>query len=138
MDKGIDRLTISIAIESGTLGTIILEDLRMKWHRAQSYCDDSWPLDWRSNHSTEGGSAANQGMYSINQLQQRWRLSRDIAEHYNHQIETEDCGVVILTFESDAFGVIQARKLRILQFVILKLIQIFQTKHYRRYGWCHC
>jgi predicted dehydrogenase len=101
---------VRMAIRSGKLGKIILGDLRMKWYRAQSYYDGGWPPGWRSRRATEGGSAANQGVHSIDQLQ--WFLGKvktvqGRSGAFNHEIETEDCSVAILAFESGAFGVIQ-------------------------------
>ena len=101
---------IRMAIRSGRLGQIILGDLRMKWYRAQSYYDGGWPPGWRSRLVTEGGSSANQGVHSLDQLQ--WFLGKvktvqGRSGTFNHEIETEDCSVAILTFESGAYGVIQ-------------------------------
>ena len=101
---------ICMAIEAGRLGNIILGDLRMKWYRAQSYYDGGWPPGWRSRRTTEGGSAANQGVHSIDQLQ--WFLGnvktvQGRSGTFTHEIETEDCSVAILTFENGAFGIIQ-------------------------------
>jgi len=98
------------AVADGLIGNIILGDLRMKWYRSQSYYDGGWPPGWRSRSSTEGGSAANQGVHSIDQLQ--WFMGdvktvQGRCGTFNHEIETEDCSVGILTFESGAFGMIQ-------------------------------
>ena len=67
-------------------------------------------MGWRSRSSTEGGSAANQGVHSIDQLQ--WFMGdvktvQGRCGTFNHEIETEDCSVGILTFASGAFGMIQ-------------------------------
>ena len=101
---------VRMVLETGRLGRIILVDLRMKWYRAQSYYDGGWPPGWRSRRATEGGSAANQGVHSIDQLQ--WLIGKVLTVQgrsgtFNHDIETEDCSVAILTFENGAFGVIQ-------------------------------
>ena len=98
------------AVEDGLIGNVILGDLRMKWYRGQSYYDGGWPAGWRSRSSTEGGSAANQGVHSIDQLQ--WFMGdvktvQGRCGTFNHEIETEDCSVGILTFASGAFGMIQ-------------------------------
>ena len=98
------------AVADGLIGNVILGDLRMKWYRGQSYYDGGWPAGWRSRSSTEGGSAANQGVHSIDQLQ--WFMGdvktvQGRCGTFNHEIETEDCSVGILTFESGAFGMIQ-------------------------------
>ena len=101
---------VRMALQSGAIGRIVLGDLRMKWYRAQSYYDGGWPPGWRSRTDTEGGSAANQGVHSIDLLQ--WLLGpvatvQGRSGTFNHDIDTEDCSVAILTFESGAFGVIQ-------------------------------
>ena len=98
------------AVADGLIGNVILGDLRMKWYRNQSYYDGGWPAGWRSRSSTEGGSAANQGVHSIDQLQ--WFMGdvktvQGRCGTFNHEIETEDCSVGILTFASGAFGMIQ-------------------------------
>lgn len=98
------------ALRSGSIGRIVLGDLRMKWYRAQSYYDGGWPPGWRSRTDTEGGSAANQGVHSIDLLQ--WLLGPVVTVQgrsgtFNHDIDTEDCSVAILTFEDGAFGVVQ-------------------------------
>ena len=98
------------AVVDGLIGNVILGDLRMKWYRSQSYYDGGWPAGWRSRSSTEGGSAANQGVHSIDQLQ--WFMGdvktvQGRCGTFNHEIETEDCSVGILTFASGAFGIIQ-------------------------------
>ena len=98
------------AVADGLIGNVILGDLRMKWYRSQSYYDGGWPVGWRSRSSTEGGSAANQGVHSIDQLQ--WFMGdvktvQGRCGTFNHEIETEDCSVGILTFASGAFGMIQ-------------------------------
>ena len=98
------------AVVDGLIGNVILGDLRMKWYRSQSYYDGGWPVGWRSRSSTEGGSAANQGVHSIDQLQ--WFMGdvktvQGRCGTFNHEIETEDCSVGILTFASGAFGMIQ-------------------------------
>ena len=98
------------AVVDGLIGNVILGDLRMKWYRSQSYYDGGWPAGWRSRSSTEGGSAANQGVHSIDQLQ--WFMGdvktvQGRCGTFNHEIETEDCSVGILTFASGAFGMIQ-------------------------------
>ena len=98
------------AVVDGLIGNVILGDLRMKWYRSQSYYDGGWPVGWRSRSSTEGGSAANQGVHSIDQLQWFMGDVKTVQGRYgtfNHEIETEDCSVGILTFASGAFGMIQ-------------------------------
>ena len=99
-----------LAIQSGRLGTIILGDLRMKWYREQSYYDGGSPPGWRSKKQTEGGSAANQGVHSIDLFQ--WFLGPVHSVYgkrgtFTHEISTEDCSVGLIEFQNGAFGVIQ-------------------------------
>jgi predicted dehydrogenase len=101
---------VRMALRSGAIGRIVLGDLRMKWYRPQSYYDGGWPPGWRSRTDTEGGSAANQGVHSIDLLQ--WLLGPVVTVQgrsgtFNHDIDTEDCSVAILTFADGGFGVIQ-------------------------------
>lgn len=98
------------AVQSGRIGRIVLGDLRMKWYRTQSYYDGGWPPGWRSRRDTEGGSAANQGVHSIDLLQ--WLMGpvqtvQGRCGTFAHEIDTEDCSVGLLTFKNGAFGVIQ-------------------------------
>jgi predicted dehydrogenase len=98
------------AVQSGLLGHIILVDLRMKWFRAQSYYDGGSPVAWRSKRRYEGGSAANQGVHFLDLLQ--W-FSGDVKTVYGksgtftHDIETEDCSIALLEFDSGSWGVVQ-------------------------------
>jgi len=98
------------AIQSGLLGRITLADLRMKWYRAQSYYDGGSPAGWRSKRRYEGGSAANQGVHFLDLLQ--WFMG-DVKTVYgksrtfSHEIETEDCSIGFLEFDSGAWGVVQ-------------------------------
>ncbi|MBT3266178.1 Gfo/Idh/MocA family oxidoreductase [Candidatus Poribacteria bacterium] len=101
---------VRMALRSGAIGRIVLGDLRMKWYRPQSYYDGGWPPGWRSRLDTEGGSAANQGVHSIDLLQ--WLLGPVVTVQgrsgtFNHDIDTEDCSVAILTLADGGFGVIQ-------------------------------
>lgn len=98
------------AIQSGLLGQIILVDLRMKWFRAQSYYDSGSPGAWRSKRRYEGGSAANQGVHFLDLMQ--W-FTGDVKSVYGksgtfgHDMETEDCSVAILEFDTGSWGVVQ-------------------------------
>jgi UDP-N-acetyl-2-amino-2-deoxyglucuronate dehydrogenase len=98
------------AIQSGLLGRIILADLRMKWYRAQSYYDGGSPAGWRSKRRYEGGSAANQGVHFLDLLQ--WFVGPVKTVYgksgtFAHKIETEDCSIALLEFDSGAWGVVQ-------------------------------
>ena len=107
---GVSNKRVRKAIQSGLLGRIILADLRMKWYRAQSYYDGGSPAAWRSKRRYEGGSAANQGVHFLDLLQ--WFVG-DVKTVYGksgtfaHKIETEDCSIALLEFDSGAWGVVQ-------------------------------
>lgn len=99
---------VKAAISQGRLGRIILGDLRMKWYRSQDYYtgEKVWGA-WRSKRRYEGGSAANQGAHYIDLLQ--WFLGPvktvfGKSGTFAHEIETEDCSVAFLTFQSGAWG----------------------------------
>ena len=98
------------AIQSGVLGHIILADLRMKWYRAQSYYDGGSPPAWRSKRRYEGGSAANQGVHFLDLIQ--WIVGPVKTVYgkngtFAHKIETEDCSIAMLEFESGSWGMVQ-------------------------------
>lgn len=102
-----DLCRVKKALDKGTIGKLILADVRMKWYRSQEYYDLGFPLGWRSRRETEGGSAANQGVHYIDLL--LWLIG-PIKEVYGmsgtfaHKIETEDTSVAIFTFENGAWG----------------------------------
>ena len=97
------------AIQSGKLGKVFSCDLLMKWYRAQSYYDGGSPAGWRSRKATEGGSIANQGVHFIDLIQ--WFLGPVESVYgksgtFNHQIETEDQTMALLTYKSGAWGIV--------------------------------
>lgn len=102
-----DLCKVKKALDKGTIGKIIISDVRMKWYRDQEYYDSGFPLGWRSRKETEGGSAANQGVHYIDLL--LWLIG-PIKEVYGmsgtfaHKIETEDTSVAIFTFENGSWG----------------------------------
>ena len=104
------NLRLAEAMRRGWLGRPILGEARFKWYRAQSYYDagDGWRGTWAMDG---GGSLANQGAHNCDLL--LWFMgepTRVYAETavLNHDIETEDLGLVILNFESGARGTILA------------------------------
>jgi predicted dehydrogenase len=107
---GVSNKRVRKAIRSSLLGKIILADLRMKWYRAQSYYDGGSPEAWRSKRRYEGGSAANQGVHFLDLIQ--WFVG-DVKTVYGksgtfaHKIETEDCSIALMEFDSGAWGVVQ-------------------------------
>jgi predicted dehydrogenase len=98
------------ALDEGRLGRVFLGDVRLKWHREQSYYDGGYPPGWRSRKDTEGGSIANQGVHYVDLIY--WFLG-PVKEVYGrigtlgHRIATEDVCIAHLTFESGAWGLIE-------------------------------
>jgi len=101
---------VKAAIDTGMLGKVFLGDVRLKWHRKQSYYDGGFPEGWRSRLATEGGSIANQGVHFVDLIY--WFLG-PVNEVFGrsgtlgHQIETEDISIAHLTFQSGAWGLIE-------------------------------
>jgi len=106
----VENQKLKAALDAGKLGKIFLGDVRMKWHREQSYYDGGWPPGWRSRAATEGGSIANQGVHFVDLIY--WFLG-PVKEVYGrsgtlgHEIETEDLTIAHLTFQSGAWGMIE-------------------------------
>lgn len=100
--------TIKKAIHEGRLGTLILGEARLKWFRSQAYYDENY--GWRGTWKLDGGgSLSNQTVHFIDQL--LWMMGPVQSVYaevgvYTHDIEGEDLGTVLLTFESGARGVI--------------------------------
>jgi len=104
---------VKLVVDNNRIGKVILADLRYKNYRTQEYYDGGYPQGWRSRRETEGGSAANQGVHSIDLYQ--WFLSANcgsvrtvygMSGALAHKIETEDVSMALLTFESGAWGTI--------------------------------
>ncbi|KYH40686.1 MAG: hypothetical protein AYL32_010420 [Candidatus Bathyarchaeota archaeon B26-2] len=98
---------IKLALDNGRLGRLILGDLRMKWYRTQEYYEGGYPPGWRKRRSTEGGSAANQGVHYIDLIQ--WFMGPVKTVYgrtgtFAHDIETEDLSMALLTFKNGAWG----------------------------------
>ncbi|HEX6971717.1 MAG TPA: Gfo/Idh/MocA family oxidoreductase [Limnochordia bacterium] len=102
-----DMPTVKRAVEAGVLGRLYLGEARLKWFRTQEYYDQS---GWRGTWKMDGGGALmNQTVHTIDLLQWvcgRVRAVRGEAVAIGHQIETEDLGLAILTFENGARGTI--------------------------------
>ena len=96
------------AVHEGWLGRPLIGEFRFKWWRSQGYYDarDGWRGTWKLDG---GGSLANQGVHGLDMLM--WTMG-DVASLYadiavmNHDIETEDVGLVIMDFTSGAKGAV--------------------------------
>jgi predicted dehydrogenase len=96
------------AIASGRLGRVFLGDVRVLWHRDQSYYDAE---PWRGTWEMDGGVLTNQASHHIDLL--IWMMG-DVESVFAkgrtvmHQIEVEDTGVVLVKFRRGGLGVVQA------------------------------
>jgi UDP-N-acetyl-2-amino-2-deoxyglucuronate dehydrogenase len=96
------------AVQQGLLGKLILGDAYIKWHRTQEYYDTG---GWRGTLKGDGGGALiNQSIHTIDLLQ--WIMGPVKAVYgkvatSTHQIEGEDLGLALLTFENGAMGIIE-------------------------------
>jgi predicted dehydrogenase len=96
------------AIEQGRFGKIIMGTVRVRWCRRQDYYDQD---KWRGTWALDGGVFANQASHHIDLLE--WMLGEPISvfaksKKYLVDIEAEDTGVAIITFESGALGIVEA------------------------------
>jgi len=103
-----NNLRAAEAMRRGWLGTPILGEVRFKWFRSQEYFEhnDGWRGTWAMDG---GGSLANQGSHLLDLL--LWFMGEPVRVYaetaiMNHDIETEDIGLVILNFASGAKGTI--------------------------------
>ncbi|MCI4670292.1 MAG: Gfo/Idh/MocA family oxidoreductase [Bacteroidia bacterium] len=92
------------AIDQGRLGKIFMIKCDILWNRYQGYYDDSV---WRGSIEKEGGALFTQASHFIDLL--IWWCGDVIEakgkmETQNHNIETEDSGIVTLKFNSGALG----------------------------------
>ncbi len=99
---------IAEALKRGDLGEPLLGEVRFKWFRSDDYFSHNG--NWRGTWAMDGGgSLANQGSHLIDLL--LWFMG-DPARVYgetailNHDIETEDVGMALLTYPSGAKGAI--------------------------------
>ncbi|MCK5802768.1 MAG: Gfo/Idh/MocA family oxidoreductase [Lentisphaeria bacterium] len=94
-------------VESGRLGNIIGVHAALPWFRKSSYYEGphgSWKGTWEMDG---GGSLMNQGIHTVDLLQ--WLVGPVASVFgkfgvYDHDIETEDKTVALLTFANGALG----------------------------------
>jgi len=99
---------VKAAIDKNLLGKILLCDGYFKYSRLQSYYDaDAWRGTWELDG---GGALMNQCIHGIDMMVY---LCGDVhsvtakCAALTRDIETEDTAVVLVTFKSGAFGVIE-------------------------------
>lgn len=92
------------AIDQGLFGKLVLGEVSLKWHRAQSYYDNGWRGTWAFDG---GGSLMNQTVHDIDVLAWFMGKPKSVWGHMSvntHEIETEDLGMAMIEFESGAKG----------------------------------
>lgn len=105
-----DVLRTKRAIEAGVLGTPVLANGAMYWHRTQDYYDANG--GWRGTWALDGGGALmNQAIHTVDLLQWLMGGIRSVRAHtatLSHEIETEDTATASFTFRNGALGTITA------------------------------
>ena len=96
------------AYQQGRFGKLVMGTVRVRWCRTQAYYDQA---PWRGTYTLDGGVFANQASHHIDLLQ--WFLGKPVSVTAKARtalvdIEAEDTGAAIITFESGAIGVIEA------------------------------
>ncbi len=101
-------LKLKEAIDEGRFGKIFYGNVRVFWHRDQSYYDEH---EWFRARGKGGGVLINQASHNIDMLV--W-LMGPVESVYakmdimTHKIETEDLGLAILKFKNGAWGTVEA------------------------------
>ena len=105
-----DVLTVRRAIEEGALGTPVLANGAMYWHRTDDYYAANG--GWRGTWALDGGGALmNQAIHTVDLLQWLMGGLRSVAAHtatLTHAIETEDVASASFVFANGALGSITA------------------------------
>jgi UDP-N-acetyl-2-amino-2-deoxyglucuronate dehydrogenase len=96
------------ALEAGRFGKLVMGSVRVRWSRTQEYYDQD---AWRGTWAMDGGVFANQASHHIDLLE--WMLGTPVSVFARSatqlvNIETEDTGLAIITFENGALGVVEA------------------------------
>lgn len=105
-----DVLRAKRAIEQGVIGTPVLANGAMYWHRTQAYYDANG--GWRGTWALDGGGALmNQAIHTVDLLQWLMGGIRSVRAHtatLTHEMETEDTATAAFTFRNGALGSITA------------------------------
>ncbi len=96
------------AYRQDRFGKLVMGTVRVRWCRKQAYYDQA---AWRGTYALDGGVFANQAAHHIDLLQ--WFLGKPLsvvakARTALVDIEAEDTGVAVITFEGGAIGVVEA------------------------------
>ncbi|MCL5064103.1 MAG: Gfo/Idh/MocA family oxidoreductase [Firmicutes bacterium] len=98
---------VKVALDQGQLGTLVLADAMLKYHRSTAYYESG---DWRGTWEWDGGGALmNQGVHGVDLLQ--WLVGDIVTvsartKTLTHDIPVEDTAVATVEFAHGALGVI--------------------------------
>lgn len=96
------------AIEDGSLGKILLADIKMKYYRTEEYYNSSWRGTWNLDG---GGALMNQGIHGIDLMQYLMGGIKSVYCSHStllHKIEVEDEASLLVEYNNGAKGVIQS------------------------------
>ena len=96
------------AIENNRFGKIVMGSVRVRWCRKQEYYDQD---EWRGTWSMDGGVLSNQASHHIDLLELVLGTPVSVVAKGRTalvDVETEDTGIAIITFESGALGIVEA------------------------------
>ncbi len=101
-------LKLREALEAGRFGKLVMGTVRVRWSRTQEYYDQD---PWRGTWAMDGGVFANQASHHVDLL--KWMLGNPVSVFAKAatqlvNIETEDTGIAVITFENGAVGVVEA------------------------------
>jgi len=96
------------ALETGRFGKLCMGTVRVRWSRTQQYYDQD---AWRGTWAMDGGVFANQASHHVDLLE--WMLGKPVSVFAKGatqlvNIETEDTGVAVITFENGSIGIVEA------------------------------
>lgn len=104
-----DYLKLKQAVRAGKLGKLLLGNAYIKWFRDEKYYSSS---PWKGTIKGDGGAALiNQGIHTIDLLLDIMGEVADVSARVRtvkHDIEGEDLGLAMLSFQNGALGAIQA------------------------------
>jgi predicted dehydrogenase len=96
------------AVETGRFGKLVMGTVRVRWSRTQAYFDQDM---WRGTWAMDGGVFANQASHHVDLLE--WMLGSPVSVFAKGttqlvNIETENTGIAIITFDNGALGIVEA------------------------------
>jgi len=101
-------LKLQEALKAGRFGKLVMGSVRIRWCRTQTYYDQA---SWRGTWAMDGGVFTNQASHHIDLLE--WMLGEAESVFAKSRIaladiETEDTGVAVITFQNGAIGTVEA------------------------------